>query len=309
MTTDAAGLAWVFPGQGAQHPRMLEPFAGAPDFDRLCARVSDRLGFDVRGLPDQPPERLAANATSSLLTVLCSVLALRRFGDAPAPLAVAGYSVGQFSALHAAGMFDAEALFALVAERAHLMDEAVAAAPPGGMLAVIGLAREVVDAACAAAAEQGLALQLANDNAPGQVTLGGSLAGLDFAEAWLAPRRPRVMKRLPVAGAWHGPALATVVAPLRARLAQVALAPARCPVIDNTSGDWLALDRPEALLDALARQVAQPVLWQQGLRTLLRAGAVRCLECGWGDVLTRFGFFIDRSVRHEAVAPLPRERG
>lgn len=301
MPTDA-GLVLVFPGQGAQQPGMLAPFVDAPGFDRHAATVSGLLGFDVRELSGQPAEALSANLTSSLLTVLCSVLALARLDMAP--MAVAGYSVGQWTALHAAGVIDAETLFAVVAQRARLMDAALAEAEPSGMLAVIGVARPLVDAVCEQAHAEGLLLELCNDNAPGQFTLGGSLPGLAFAEQALAAHKPRVLKRLPVAGAWHGTLMAPVVAPLQAALDALVLQPARCPVVDNVSGGWWT-DGDRA---ALARQVAQTVRWQQGLRHLVAAGAKRCLEVGWGDVLTRFGFFIDRSVRHEAIAPLPRER-
>jgi [acyl-carrier-protein] S-malonyltransferase len=308
MPTDPPALALVFPGQGAQHLGMLEPFRAAPDFDRHCSTVSALVGWDVRRLDRQPADALTANLASSLLTVLCSVLALGRAREGGPPMAVAGYSVGQWTALHAAGMLDEESLFGLVAQRARLMDEALAAAPHSGMLAIIGVGRPDIDAVCAAAAAEGLMLQLCNDNAPGQVTLGGSEPGLAFAERWLAPRQPRVVKRLPVTGAWHSPLMSPVVAPLRGAIAALDLAPARCPVIDNCSGDWLPPGDGPALTETLALQVARPVLWQQGVRRLIAAGAVRCLETGWGDVLTRFGFFIDRSVRHEALAPLPRER-
>jgi [acyl-carrier-protein] S-malonyltransferase len=302
MPTEGDSLALVFPGQGAQQPGMLAPFVDAPGFERHAGIVSDLLGWDVRQLDRQPPEALSANLTSSLLTVLCSVLALGRLETAP--IAVAGYSVGQWSALHAAGVLDAETMFGLVARRAKLMDEALAAAPPSGMLAVIGVARPLVDGVCDAARREGLLLQLCNDNAPGQFTLGGSLLGLACAEQSLAAHKPRVLKRLPVAGAWHSTLMAPVAAPLQAVIEKFTLAPPRCPVVDNVSGDWWTAGDNAAL----AQQVARPVLWQQGVRRLVGAGATRCLETGWGDVLTRFGFFIDRSVRHEALAPLPRER-
>lgn len=302
----AAAVALLFPGQGAQRAGMLEPFRAAPGFARSCAAVSDLIGRDVLALDDGA---LAANLPGSLATVLAGVLALRSRPAPEPPLAVAGYSVGQWTALHAAGVLAEEALFTLVAQRARLMDEALAAAPPSGMLAVIGVTRTDLDAVCAAAAAGGLLLHVANDNAPAQATLGGTLPALEFAQRELAPRRPRVLKRLPVAGAWHGPLMAPVVPPLRALLSTVDFSPARFPVVDNTRDDWLPLDDRAALVEQLALHVARPVLWQQGVRRLVAAGASRLLECGWGDVLTRFGLFIDRAVTHEALVPLPRERG
>jgi [acyl-carrier-protein] S-malonyltransferase len=283
---------------------MLDPVRHAPGFGAAYAQVVDLLGFDPMAGASRDAGLLDGNAASSLLAVLAGALAadLQRSGGAPEPCAVAGYSVGQWTALYAAGAIDLPSVLSLVARRAALMDAAAAAAPPGGMLAVIGVPTERLRALCTEAEQAGHSLELANDNAPAQATLAGDLLTLDWAETRLQGLQPRVVRRLPVAGAWHSRYMMPAVGPLRELVAAAGLRSPRCPVIDNTTGRWL----PEAgLPEALAAQVAAPVHWQQGMRTLIGAGVQTVLELGWGDVLTRFGFFIDRSVRHRALAPLP----
>lgn len=257
------------------------------------------------------PAVLNKNADSSLLTVLASVLCLdlvRQVAPSFEPMALAGYSVGQWTALYAAGAIDAAALFSVVHHRACLMDACIDGEMPSGMLAVIGVRSSDIERLCAEAASCGELLQMTNDNAPGQCTLGGSESGLQFAEERLAPLRPKRIQRVPVAGAWHSSLLSAAVPRLADLLSEVALCPPSIRVIDNTTGDWLP-DEEATRKAALARHVASPVLWQQGIRTIAKSGATCIVEIGYGDLLTKYGFFIDRSLRHVATAPCPRIRG
>ena len=292
-------VALVFPGQGAHRAEMLDPFRSAPSFPRLHTQVCGLLGGD----PLAAPERLNDNAHSSLLTVLASLCALELLPEGLEVVGVAGYSVGQWTALHAAGALSAEALLSLVFDRARLMDRCLDR--PSGMLAVIGLSAEVVQAACDALRGADGVLLITNDNAPGQLTVGGDLAALERLEARLAELRPKRLVRLPVSGGWHSPLLREAVAPLAARIDAIGLGPMSVPVVDNTTGGWLP-EAPAARRSALAEQVAQPVQWQQGVRTLIGVGARTLLEVGYGDTLSLFGFFIDRSVRHQALVRTPR---
>jgi [acyl-carrier-protein] S-malonyltransferase len=286
---------------------MLEPFRHAREFTTHYALVCELLGFDPVAEQDQP-DSINRNAVSSLLTVLAGVLALtllRETSPEFKPVALAGYSVGQWTALHAAGAISAEELLRVVYKRACLMDARIRTAEPSGMLAVIGLRSADILAICEDAGRLGLPLQITNDNAPGQATLGGTLRSLEFAEERLSPLRPKKLQRVPTAGAWHSTILSSVVPQLQEFLERVALAPPQIPVIDNTTGDWLP--RQEGpMRAALARHVASPVLWQQGIRTMVASGAKHFLEAGYGDMLTKFGFFIDRSVQHVATAATPR---
>jgi [acyl-carrier-protein] S-malonyltransferase len=287
---------------------MLDPFRHACQFPTYYGQVCELLGYDALSEAASHPEILNRNAASSLLTVLASVLALELLSEtAPAfqPLAAAGYSVGQWTALHAAGALSVEDLLLVVYERACLMDACVSAAAPSGMLAVIGLGAADIVELCAEANTCGMPLQITNDNAPGQITLGGTERSLRFAEERLRPMGPKRLHRVPAAGAWHSKLLKDAVPQLADFLNGIVLCPLRIPVIDNTTGDWL----PETVVPlraALARHVAAPVLWRQGIQTLAAFGVSDFLEVGYGDLLTKYGFFIDRSLRHVASAPPPR---
>jgi [acyl-carrier-protein] S-malonyltransferase len=280
---------------------MLEPFRDAEGYRDVLDQVTALLGFD----PLDPANRalIATNKASSLLTVAASVLAMERVAEMGAPVGVAGYSVGQWTALHAAGAFDRADLFALVEARARLMDEALAGGDAGGMLGVIGVPRAALALICEAASTAGHVLEIANENAPGQFTLSGDMPGLALAENRLLALSPRRVSRLAVAGAWHSSLLRPAVAPLAALISATRLEPARLPVVDNVTGAWLPSLPPPG---RLAEQVASPVLWMQGLATLARAGACTFVEVGYGATLSQFGFFAERDARHVPIAPPQR---
>jgi [acyl-carrier-protein] S-malonyltransferase len=298
-------VALVFPGQGAQAAEMLHPFRALEGFDDVVATVSTLLGFDPIQAILRDPAVLRENSVSSLMTVAASVLALRqwRAANPDPPIAVAGYSVGQWTALYAADVIDEATLFGLVAARARLMDAALSNCPPSGMIGVIGLAFPMLEDICNQARSAGHVLEITNYNAPGQFTLGGDEPGLVFGEAKIHAMKPRRVMRLPVAGAWHGVFMRPVVEGLVQLIRSARLHPPRVPVIDNISGGFIAESFP---VETLAGQVAAPVRWMQGIATLSQRGARSFVEVGYGDVLTRFGFFIDRGLRHVALAPPSR---
>jgi [acyl-carrier-protein] S-malonyltransferase len=302
--------AFLFPGQGAHHQDMLESLRHAPGFTAHYDRVCSLLGRDPLAEAGRNPALLNRNADSSLLTVLASVVCLdlvRETGAACQPVATAGYSVGQWTALYAAGALTVEDLFLIVYRRACLMDACVAAAEPSGMLAVIGIRATDLMEVCEDAVRRGELLEITNENAPGQFTLGGSETSLRWAEARLAALRPKRLQRVPVAAAWHSTLLVDVAPKLAEFLNGVANDRPRIPVIDNTTGRWLP-DDDAARRASLARQVASPVLWRKGIETLAAFGVRSLVEIGYGDVLTKYGFFIDRSLNHLALVPSPRVR-
>lgn len=303
-------VAYVFPGQGAHTLGMLDPFRTAPRFAEYYQQICALIGGDPLAIAMRDPEFINGNLVSSLLTVLASVACLDLLKEkypSYQPQAVAGYSVGQWVALYAGGNLGLKDLFDVVAKRAHLMDQCVAAAPPSGMLAVLGLRDMDIEAVCREISQQGELLQISNYNAPGQYTLAGSEAGLRSAAERLASLRPKKLFRLAVAGAWHSKILEPIVEPLNCLLKQVQINSAYLPIIDNTTGTWLPIDMHECRAH-LARQVAHPVLWMQGIRTMAAFGVRSVVEVGFGDTLTKFGFFVDRSLRHQALVPLPRAR-
>lgn len=294
-------LALLFPGQGAHDVKMLEGVRGLPAFRERYELVAATLG-------SSPLDEIAAgnqtylnqNRVTALLTLLVSSLSLDAFREKTGRHAdfVAGYSVGQWTALYAAGALSFEELVAVVARRSALMDSCFVDTP-GAMLAVIGLRSEALEELCARLRDESHPVWVSNYNCVGQYTLAGTATAIAAAETAVAELKPRKTARVPVSGAWHSPLLEAAHAHFKAYLGDVPLAPVRMPVIDNVTGDVLPAERT-ALDTQLARHLDHPVLWETGMRTLLERGARRFVEIGYGNVLTKFGFFIDRSVEHQA---------
>lgn len=294
-------LALLFPGQGAHDVKMLDGVRALPDFAARYQMVSDALR-------SAPLDELAAgnaaylnqNRVTALLTLLVSSLSLDAYREktGAAPAFVSGYSVGQWTALYAAGAVSFEQLVGIVAVRSALMDDCFVDIP-GAMLAVIGLKAEVLENLCDGLRAKSHRVWVSNYNCVGQYTLAGTGEAIAHAETALVDLKPKKVARVPVSGAWHTPLLAAAHAGFQAHLAGVTLGPTTVPVVDNVTGGWLPTDRP-ALDLQLARHLDHPVLWEQGIRALLAKGAKRFVEIGYGNVLTKFGFFIDRSVEHQA---------
>lgn len=303
VTSAGEPLALLFPGQGAHDVKMLEGVRDLPGFAARYALVADALGGSpLDEIAAGHAEYLNQNRVTALLTLLASSLSLDLFHDKTGGRAdfVSGYSVGQWTALYAAGALSFEQLVAVVAKRSQLMDQCFAGIP-GAMLAVIGLKAEVLENLCDGLRAKSQRIWVSNYNCVGQYTLAGTGEAIAHAEAALAELKPRKVARVPVSGAWHTPLLAAAHAEFRAYLAGIALTPTTVPVVDNVTGGWLPAERPAFDLQ-LARHLDHPVLWEQGVRTLLAAGARRFVEIGYGNVLTKFGFFIDRSVEHQAFS-------
>jgi [acyl-carrier-protein] S-malonyltransferase len=266
---------------------MLDAVAGMPRFAERFAVVCDALGCDPRR---DLEGRIDSNRTSSLLTALVSRLMLDQI--AAPPRAVAGHSVGQWMAMHAAGMLSFESLVRILVERCRSMD-ACARRRPGGMIAVLGLREEVVRAACAECP----GAQIASYNCVGQYSVAAPEGEVGPLMNLLARHKPKRLVRLPVAGPWHSTLLADAEAEFASFLTGLRLEAPVIPVVDNTTGGLLP-DDPRV---NLARHLSHPVRWEDGVRTLVRLGCRELVEVGFGDVLTRFGFFIDRSVIHRAT--------
>jgi [acyl-carrier-protein] S-malonyltransferase len=284
---------------------MLDPFRDAPRFSEYYDLVCNLLHEDPMDAARRNPGCLNRNAISSLLTVLASVLALeewRRAAPSLQPIAVGGYSVGQWTALHAAGALSVKDLLTVVCKRAGFMDGCIGNTESSGMLAVIGLPAASVLSVCDEAAGAGMLLQITNDNAPGQFTLGGTEGSLRFAEERLQALKPKRLQRVPTAGAWHSKLLEGAVPLFEQFLRGLVMSSVEVPVVDNTTGDWLP-QTDGALRTALSRHIASPVLWRQCVQKLAAFGAREFIEVGYGDILTKYGFFIDRSLRHTASAP------
>jgi [acyl-carrier-protein] S-malonyltransferase len=259
--------AILFPGQGSQAAGMREQVERwRPDLI-LLARAA--VGAD-------PFERADEGTRFAQPAIFCAALAgWRRLRDDFEPELMAGHSLGEITALVAAGAMDAEDGLNLVAARGSLMQDAADSAGGGGMLAVRASDREeLVDAI----ADTGVTL--ANDNSPEQVVLSGPDDALEHAERELRDRGVRA-KRLPVAGAFHSPAMESAVPDYRERLGEIELRAPSVPVLSCVTAEPF-----DDVRERLAQALTRPVRWLDVMRELHARGATRFVETGPGKVLT-----------------------
>ena len=262
----APTTAVLFPGQGSHTPEMRALVAELrPD---LLELVAEACGCD-------PFERLGESTRYQQPAIFCASLAGWERARLESPAVLAGHSLGEFAALVAAGALDERDALRIVALRGAAMDDAARNGSPGGMLAVR------TDPATAAAIARGSGLAIANENAPDQVVLAGSLAALDHATTVCCERRLRSV-RLPVSGAFHSPAMTAAARPLREALAQLPLRQPAIPVLSGMTAMPFSDPRVE-LVAALTR----PVRWVAVLRALDWRGIERFVEAGPGRVLTK----------------------
>ncbi|MBY0546073.1 MAG: ACP S-malonyltransferase [Candidatus Obscuribacterales bacterium] len=294
----ASKAAFLFPGQGAHCVNMLDGLTDCPAFADRYALLVKRLGVDPLTSGDDLA-LINSNKVSSLLTVLASSLSLDLLREQNIqPSFVAGYSVGQWTALYAAGCLDFASLVDVVYTRATFMDECFADRS-GGMVAVIGLPLQVVEGICSEVRESGSFLTVSNFNCVGQYSLAGDAAAVDLAIAKLEGLSAKKVQRLPVAGAWHCDLLAKASERFEHYLQSVPLVSPSVPVCDNVTGEELPAD--QALLKSmLARQISVPVQWEKCIQHLCTSGCTEFIEVGFGNVLTKFGFFINRKVAHKS---------
>jgi len=276
--------AYIFPGQGAQFPGMGRELAAGSEAARaLFAQADALLGFGLaRVMFEGSADELRRTDVTQPAVFVHSVA---QFVARPAglePAMVAGHSLGEFSALVAAGVLTFADALALVAHRARAM-QAACEQQPGTMAAILGLADEVVERVCAEVSAGGAVVVAANYNCPGQLVISGSVAGIAQAcEALKAAGAKRALP-LPVGGAFHSPLMQAAQAELAAAIGRTAFAPARCPVYQNV--DAAPHQDPAAIRANLLAQLTAPVRWTQSVRAMVADGAVAFIECGPGNVL------------------------
>lgn len=291
-------VGFLFPGQGAHCESMLDGLADHPNFETRYRIVSERLGQEPLSRRNEP-DFINSNKVSSLLTVLASSISLDIARAAGIdPYCAAGYSVGQWTALYAAGVVCFEDLVEIVWTRASFMDQCFEN-KRGAMLAVIGLPLKTVEEICSQFVASGDFLAVSNVNCVGQYSLAGSESAVHAATAVLEGYMPKKLARLPVAGAWHCQLLAEASREFESYLSGISLKPWTIPVCDNVTGEFLPADE-RRLKTSLARQVSSPVLWEKCINTMAAHGCTELMELGFGNVLTKFGFFINRKVTHSS---------
>lgn len=294
-------LAMVFPGQGSQAVGMLAAYAGLPEIDAVRAEARTALGDDFIKLLDEGPVEplnLTVNTQPAMVTAaIAAFRAWRALGGAE-PAMVAGHSLGEYSALVAAGALRLADALPLVRFRAQSMQQAVPEGQ-GAMAAILGLEDDAARAACAEAA-QGEVVEAVNFNAPGQVVIAGHKGAVARAiDACKAKGAKRAMP-LPVSAPFHSSLLKPAGEKLQVYLKDVVLGTPTVPLVNNV--DVKIESDPARIRDALVRQASSPVRWSEIIRAMADQGVTHVVECGPGKVLAGLVKRIDARVQGLAAA-------
>jgi [acyl-carrier-protein] S-malonyltransferase len=277
-------IAFVFPGQGAQHPRMGEDLLGYPAVSRCFEEAADALGYDVSVLcreegADKLNETRWVQPGLFTLEVAIARLVIAEAGINPAM--AAGLSLGEYAALTVAGAFAFADAVRLVALRGDLMERA--GRGKGGMAAVLGLDKDAVEQAVEAGREAG-PVWVCNDNAPGQLVISGSFEGLEAAGAAAKALGARRVTPLSVAGPFHTPYLQEAAEELFEALKETDIKKCSLPVYANVTGK--PHGDPDSIRRTLAEHVTHPVRWVDCVRAMADAGCARWYELGPGRTLS-----------------------
>jgi len=296
-------FAFVFPGQGSQAVGMMEGFAGNPVVAQTLAEASDALQFDLAKLiAEGPKEELDLTTNTQPVMLTAAVAAYRAWiaAGGPVPTVVAGHSLGEYSALVAAGVISFKDAVPLVRFRAQAMQEAVPVGQ-GTMAVMLGLSDEDVRAACAeaAAAVPGEIVEAVNYNAPAQVVVAGHAAAVDKACEIAKAKGAKRAMRLPVSAPFHSSLLKPASDRLREYMASIHFNAPEIPLINNV--DVAVLNDPASIKDALVRQAASPVRWVETMQKVAADGITNVVECGPGKVLMGLAKRIDPVLVGEAI--------
>ncbi len=277
--------AFVFPGQGAQFTGMGKDLYESNDSARaLFEKANDILGFRITDIMfEGTAEELKQTRVTQPAVFLHSVISAFCMGDAFQPDMVGGHSLGEFSALVAAGALDFEDGLKLVFARAQAMQKACEA-KPSTMAAIIGLSDEAVEAVCAEVREStGMVVVPANYNCPGQLVISGEVEAVNAACAKLKEAGAKRALPLPVGGAFHSPLMQPAKDELQAAIEATEFKAPRCPIYQNVDGK-AHTDAAEIKQNLIA-QLTASVRWTQEVQNMLAAGATEFTECGPGKAL------------------------
>jgi [acyl-carrier-protein] S-malonyltransferase len=295
-----SNFAFLFTGQGAQAVGMLNGFAGNPVVDRTVQEASDALGFDLQRLiADGPKEDLdlTTNTQPVMLTAAVAVYRAWIAAGGPIPSVVAGHSLGEYSALVAAGVIPFADAVPLVRFRAQSMQDAVPVGQ-GGMAVILGLQADDVRAVCAEAA-QGEVVEAVNFNEPTQIVIAGHTAAVERScEIAKAKGAKRAMK-LSVSAPFHSSLLKPASDRLREYMRTLTFAVPQIPVINNV--DVVVLNDPEQIKDALVRQAAGPVRWVETMQKMAQDGVTQVIECAPSKTLVGMAKRIDPALVGDAL--------
>ena len=289
-------FAAIFPGQGSQSVGMLSELAQQyPLVQQTFTEASEALGFDLWAMVQNGPDadlNSTHNTQPAMLSAGVAVWRIWKESGAPLPAAMAGHSLGEFTALVCSGAMDFTDAVKLVAERGRLMQEAVPEGQ-GAMAAILGLDDAVVISVCEKAAE-GDVVQAVNFNSPGQVVIAGSAAAVDRAIQVATDEGAKKAIKLPVSVPSHCDLMKPAAEKLAERLTQIEIATPSIPVIHNV--DVTSHSDADAIRNALSMQLYRPVRWVETVQKLATDGMSDMVEMGPGKVLMGLIRRIDRSV-------------
>ncbi|QXL84530.1 ACP S-malonyltransferase [Comamonas sp. NLF-1-9] len=297
----AVTFAFVFPGQGSQSVGMLDAWGDHPVVAQTLAEASEALHEDIGALiHNGPKEQLALTTNTQPVMLVAGVAAWRvwRAEGGALPVALAGHSLGEYSALVAAGVLSLAQAAPLVRLRAQAMQDAVPVGA-GAMAAILGLPAEQVEAGCRQASEafpagSGEVVEAVNFNDPAQTVIAGTREGVARGCELLKTMGAKRALTLPVSAPFHSSLMKPAAEKLRQALAELSLAPPQIDVVNNV--DVAVQHEPEAIRDALYRQAFGPVRWVQCVQALSARGASHIIECGPGKALSGMVKRIDAAL-------------
>ncbi len=288
-------FAFVFPGQGSQTVGMLNAFADHAIVRETVQEASDALNQDLGKLIAEGPAEdlnLTTNTQPVMLTAAYAIYRAWQQAGGPAPAIVAGHSLGEYTALVAAGALAFRDAVPLVRFRAQAMQTAVPVGE-GGMAAILGLDDDTVRAVCAEASVAGV-VEAVNFNAPAQVVIAGHKAAVEKACEVAKAKGAKRALPLPVSAPFHSSLLKPASDQLREYLASVNVQVPVISVINNV--DVAVVNEPAGIKDALVRQAAGPVRWVESVQAMAAQGVTHVIECGPGKVLAGLTKRIDGNL-------------
>ncbi len=289
-------LAFVFPGQGAQKVGMGKDFYDNYDVaKRMFKEADEALGYSIMQMCFEGPEedlKLTANTQPAILTISCIANEILKENGIQ-PEITGGHSLGEYSALVAAGVLKFQDAVALVHKRGAYMQEAVPVGE-GGMAAIIGVDRDKIVEICQSVSGQS-PVQAVNFNCPGQIVIAGATKGVELAVEELKAAGAKKAVILPVSAPFHSTLMKPAAEKLAVELDKVTLSDAQIPVVANVNAQILT--KAEDIKASLVAQAASPVLWEDCVAKMKEFGAEVLLEAGPGKTLCGFNRRIDKSIK------------
>jgi len=292
--TDMSKVAYIFPGQGSQYVGMGKDLAERHAAARaMFERADDILGVSLSTICFQGPEPELRQTKNTQPAIFVHSMVLMGLMEQHDVHMAAGHSLGEYSALVAAGAMAFEDALRLVRLRGELMQRA-GEEQKGTMAAIVGLDAETVNALCAEASAAGI-VQAANFNSPGQIVISGSLPGVHQAMQLAKTKDPKLVKELPVSGAFHSPLMQSARDRLETKIAATRVEDARFPVYSNVTAR--KVQNAGEIRTLLLQQLTSAVRWEESMRAMIADGATTFVEIGPGKVLQGLMKRIDSSVQ------------